>query len=118
MSSSAPVIAERAVYYNERTSAHDSIGVTEADTKWYLAEGATAGGFETWVLIQNPGSETANVTLTYQTDSGEVTGPSFTLTPGSRESINVADTVSTYEVSTTVSSSAPVIAERAVYYGN
>ncbi len=30
--------------------------VTATDT-WYLAEGCTAGGFETWVLVQNPADE-------------------------------------------------------------
>jgi len=40
-----------------RQCAHDSIGVTEADYTWFLAEGCTDGGFETWVLVQNPGTE-------------------------------------------------------------
>ncbi len=30
---------------------------------WYLAEGATAGEFETWVLVQNPGDEAVHVSL-------------------------------------------------------
>ncbi|MDD5667360.1 MAG: hypothetical protein PHS26_08640, partial [Actinomycetota bacterium] len=30
---------------------------------WYLAEGCTAGGFDTWVLVQNPNDEPANVVL-------------------------------------------------------
>ncbi|RJP33359.1 MAG: hypothetical protein C4536_04335, partial [Actinobacteria bacterium] len=33
-----------------RTWAHDSIGVTSPSTLWYLAEGCTAGDFETWLL--------------------------------------------------------------------
>ncbi|MBU4489203.1 MAG: hypothetical protein KKE79_01035, partial [Actinobacteria bacterium] len=48
-----------------RQCAHDSIGVTEPNKTWYLAEGSTAGGFETWVLVQNPGTETATVDLTF-----------------------------------------------------
>ncbi|MBN2027218.1 MAG: hypothetical protein JW854_10720, partial [Actinobacteria bacterium] len=28
---------------------------------WYLAEGATEGGFETWVLVQNPGTDPVHV---------------------------------------------------------
>ena len=85
---------------------------------WYLAEGSTRGGFETWVLIQNPGEHLAQISITYQTDKGEVAGPLVTLAPGSRHSINVADTIETYEVSTKVISDQPVVAERAMYYNN
>ena len=41
------------MYGNNRTWGHDSIGVTSPASTWYLAEGCTAGGTETWVLIQN-----------------------------------------------------------------
>ena len=87
-------------------------------TTWYIAEGASAGGFETWILVQNPGTETAQVTLTYMTDAGEVQGPVFDVGPGSRASKSVGDTVQTMNVSTKVTSTKPVVAERAVYYNN
>jgi hypothetical protein len=45
-----------------------------------------------------------------------VTGPALTLAPKSRQSVNVGSTVSTYNVSTVVSSDRPVVAERAVYF--
>ncbi len=53
------VVCERAMYGNGRTWAHDSIGGQAAATAWYLAEGCTAGDFETWVLVQNPGDGSA-----------------------------------------------------------
>ena len=115
--SSVPVVAERAVYWNGRRGGSESIGVSELAGTWYLAEGCTGGGFETWVLVQNPGDEAANVEITYMTDSGEVKGPGFSLGARRRESVNVADTVpGTWEVSTKVESSVPVVAERAVYW--
>ena len=49
------------------------------------------------------------------TDNGAVPGPSETLDPNSRMTFNVAETVSTYEVSTKVTSNIPVVVERAVY---
>jgi hypothetical protein len=93
-----------------------SIGTTAPAATWYLAEGATAGGFETWVLVQNPGDTAARVTLTYQTGEGEVAGPTLSLAAKSRQSVNVGSYVSTYDVSTVVSSNVPVVAERAVYF--
>ncbi|MEW6554409.1 MAG: hypothetical protein AB1384_09000, partial [Actinomycetota bacterium] len=42
------VVCERAMYWNGRAGGHDSVGVTSPAPVWYLAEGATAGEFETW----------------------------------------------------------------------
>ncbi|MBU4194374.1 MAG: right-handed parallel beta-helix repeat-containing protein [Actinomycetia bacterium] len=99
-----------------RAWGHDSIGVTGPAKTWYLAEGCTAGGFETWVLVQNPGDEDATVNLTYMTESGAFQGPRLELAAHSRQTVNVADTVPTsWGVSTTVTSDGPVIVERAMY---
>ena len=142
--STQPVIAERAMYWNSadvyRQSAHDSIGVKDPAQIWYLAEGSTyinyvvhadmlpppgtelpdspeyTHEFETWILVQNPGTETAQVSVTYMTFSGMVDGPDLELAPGTRKSVNVADTLlEAMEVSTKVESDQPVIAERAMY---
>jgi hypothetical protein len=110
-----PVVAERAMYGGNRTWAHDSIGVTSYSTVWYLAEGCTMPGFETWILIQNPGASGTTVNLTYMTPSGPVAGPSETIEAHSRKTFNVGDTVLAWEVSTRVDSDMPVIAERAMY---
>jgi len=67
--------------------------------------------------VQNPGTETATVDLTFMTDEGLVNGPTLNLEGGSRQSVNVASTVQTYNVSTRVDSTEPVVAERAMYYG-
>jgi len=102
-----------------RTWGHDSVGVTAPATNWYLAEGSTNGGFETWVLVQNPGASAAHVSLTYMTPAGPVDGPKYTLPANSRKSFSVADSVpDEWSVSTTVASDAPVVAERAMYWGN
>ena len=121
VSSDKPILAERAMYGNKRTWGTDSIGVTAPATTWYLAEGSTGTGFETWVLVQNPNPNNVDVDLTFMTLSGEVQGPTATVPANSRMTFNVADYVSnTFDVSTTVTSSGPagangVIVERAMY---
>jgi hypothetical protein len=90
----------------------------ETGTTWYLAEGCTQGGFETWVLVQNPGDQPAEVTLTFMTDTGPVPGPVQTLGPNSRFSWNAGAYVDSYNVSTQVDSNQPVVAERAMYWNN
>ncbi len=96
--------------------------VPTPSTTWYLAEGSTGsderGGFETWVLVQNPTPDTVSAQVTYMTDSGKVEGPTLTLKPNSRQTVNVSDTLkNVWNVSTKVTSSAPIIVERAMYWG-
>ncbi len=111
-----PVVAERSMYWGGRREGHNSIGVTAASQTWYLAEGSTAGGMQSWILVQNPNSAAARVKLTYMTPSGKVGGPTVTLPANSRQTFFVADTVpNQWSVSTMVTSDNPVIAERAVY---
>ncbi|MDY6794702.1 MAG: S8 family serine peptidase [Actinomycetota bacterium] len=129
--SDRPLIVERAMYWSftaegqdvHNQAAHASIGVTETATTWYLAEGSTGGdengNFETWILVQNPGGETAGVNLTYMTPDGSVDGPRLELPPGTRRTVNVAETLDqAWSVSTMVESDQPVIAERAVYWNS
>ncbi len=119
VTSDDPVIAERSVYWNGRTGAHDSVGVTGGAKTWYLAEGCTSGGFETWIPVMNPGSKDARVTLTYMTDRGEVKGPTVVVKAGTRHSFFAADTVpNTWSVSTKVTSDQPIVAERSCYWNN
>ncbi|MCG2796855.1 MAG: DUF5719 family protein, partial [Actinomycetia bacterium] len=114
-----PVIAERAMYWNNRTGGHDSIGVTAPSSVWYLAEGSTNGGFETWVLVQNPGDEKVTAQLSFMTGAGEVAGPTLELEPHTRRSVDVGVTVpGEWDVSTKVTADHPVIAERSVYWND
>lgn len=117
VSADVPVIAERAMYWGGRKAGHDAIGVTGAGTTWYMAEGCTAGGFETWVLLQNPGDAAAKATVTYMDATGEKAGPVVDIPANSRKTINVADVLpENAQVSTKVTSDRPVIAERSVYF--
>jgi len=119
------VICERAMYWTppgstQRVLGHDSIGVNSPDPVWYLAEGATEGGFETWVLIQNPHPDTKHVNFTFNTRAGEVKPPDLQgvdIPAGSRRSFNVGIWVETFDVSTKVEcTDGDVICERAMYW--
>ena len=113
------VIAERAMYWNGGAAGHDAHGLECAKFRSFLAEGATAGGFETWVLLQNPGPSDATVYITYQTGEGAVEREPLMLAAGSRTSIDVgAEIGETYDVSTLIYSSTPIVAERAVYWNS
>ena len=115
------VVAERAVYFNffGKQDGHDSIGALTPATEWYLAEGCTLGdNFDTFVLVQNPGTEVAGVTLSFQLTQGTAPDFYFELAPGQRRSVwlDKLPGLENAEVSTKVTSTKPVVAERAVYF--
>jgi len=88
-------------------------------TTWYLAEGSTDGGMETFVLVQNPNPDPVTVDLTFMTGSGEKEGPrDFALPGNSRTTFKVNDYVTDYNVSTRVEATGDVICERAMYGNN
>ena len=116
------VVCERSVYGNNRTWAHDSIGVTAPAPTWYLAEGSTDGGMETFVLVQNPGNTAVNVNITFQTDMGEVAPPALqgvAIPAMSRVTFKANDFVTSYNVSTKVEATdGNVVCERSMYGNN
>ncbi len=122
ISSPISVVAERSVYFNydsRITGGHNSTGLSTSSASWYLAEGYTGGEFDTWVLVQNPGDTDARVTLDFQLPPGtSAPSYSFDLPAGTRQSVHL-DTLPGLEatdVSTTVSATSAVVAERAMYF--
>lgn len=123
--SSLPITAERAMYFGRPPAAplfaggHESAGVSDPDTEWFLPEGATGPFFDTFVLIGNPNNAVANVTVRYLLPSGQVITKQKTVAANSRLTIYVdsddaalADTA----VSTQVTSDVGVVVERAMYW--
>lgn len=113
-----PVLVERAMYWNNRSDGHACIGTPTPDTTWYLAEGYTAQGFETWVLIENPGDDARIVTVTFMEPSGKNTEKKYLVPPRSRFTVGVDSILPSTEMSTRVVADGPIIVERAVYFNN
>ncbi len=117
------LIPERSMYKaapgaapGNRREGHDSIGTTAPATDYYLAEGTTAWGFTTYVLVQNPNDGVATVTLMYNTASGPVSDAPFTVAAKSRKTIRLNDLHSGMDLSTHVHADKPIIAERSMYW--
>ncbi|MBN2168441.1 MAG: IPT/TIG domain-containing protein, partial [Actinobacteria bacterium] len=120
VTSNQDVIPERAMYRNGRRMGHDSIGTTQTNTSYYLAEGTSAWGFTTFVLIQNPNNTQTEVDVTYMTDQGPVPYPGnpVVMQANSRKTIRVNDLLPGKDFSTFIEGDLPVIAERAMYWDN
>jgi YVTN family beta-propeller protein len=116
VSSDVAVIAERSMYRDNRREGSNSIGTTALSPDYYLAEGTTAWGFTTYVLVQNPNPTPTDVTLTYMTPSGPAPQPPITIPANSRQTINANDAVPGTDLSVRVHGSQPIVAERAMYW--
>ncbi len=115
--SNVPVIPERAMYRNNRREGHVSAGTTTPAKDYYLAEGTTSYGFTTYVLIQNPNDRNNTVTVTYMMPGGARPQEPIVVPANSRRTIRVNDVLRGVDLSTRVSGSLPLIAERAMYWG-
>ena len=116
--SESPVLVERAMYWNNRSDGHDSIGTPTPDSTWFLPEGYTDQGFETWILIQNPGDGARKVTVVFMESNGTNVTKQYDVAPRSRFTVSMGDVVGKVEASTRVTADGPIIVERAMYFNN
>ncbi len=112
------IVCERAMYWDGRRGGHASIGVAAPSKTWYLSEGSSAWGFQTWLLLQNPNSKAAKVDVTFMTTHGPVKQPTINMGANTRQTINVNQGVPNTDTSIAVSSDIEVNAERAMYWNN
>ena len=97
---------------------HSSIGTTTPSETWYLPEGSSAWGFETWTCIQNPNPADAQVRLTYMTEGGTPEEFDRTVPAHCRASFSMASDIGAADASIQVESDMPVVAERSMYRNN
>ena len=120
LSSTSDFIAERPMYFNYHGAwdgGHVVLGANDSANTWFFADGYTGDNFNEWLCLQNPGTDTANVTITYYPTSGAPLTKPWTVPPNSRLTVNVNDDAgSNREISAKVSSDKPIIAERPMYF--
>ncbi len=123
LTSNAGFIAERPMYFdykpgeNDWSGGHTVMGAASPFSTWCFPEGTTRAGFEEYLCLQNPGSADARATVTYSTSAGKTIERSWTVGAGSRLTIDVnRDCGPGLDVSVSVSSDIPIVAERPMYF--
>jgi len=115
--SDLPIIVERAMYF--ANGGHNSLAATVPSTIWYLAEGYTGDGFETYILIQNPTDAPTTVRVSYLLEQGgtiereHIVGAleRYTIVAGALDEVGIDQAFSTV-----INSDLPVIVERSMYF--
>jgi hypothetical protein len=120
-----PVVVERSMYWPHGNwyEAHNTTAETSADIHWGLAEGRVGGPqhAQTYILLANPGTETADVTATFLRTNGTTIVKTFSVHLASR--LNIAITgpgsdvpqLADEQFGATLVSTKPIIVERSLY---
>lgn len=111
-----PIVAERAVYKEKGRAGLDSIGAPALSKTWYMPEGVTRLGFDTWILMLNPNDVPAIATATYMKEDGTTVTRKYLVRERSRVSVPVNQEVPGVRVATKIDSDIPIVAERSLYF--
>lgn len=125
-----PILVERAMYLNRPGqpfgAGHGASAVPAPATHWFLAEGATGGYFETFLLLLNPAATAANCEVRYLTQTGAQYSKPYVLPPNSRTTVwvdveeipGLGRVMANTAFSTVVASTngVPIVAERAMWW--
>jgi glucose/arabinose dehydrogenase len=128
VTSDIPIVVERAQYWPGPPGlwleAHNAFGVTQAGTRWGLAEGhAGLSDFaQTYILIANNNASAVSVSIEFIRETDTPLVRTFDVPANSRFNVpigpfgTVVPELNEERFGAVVTSSAPVVVERAVYY--
>ena len=115
-----PVVAERAMYWNNGTgeAMHDSIGLDKPHTTFYLPDGQSSDGWETWTLVQNPNDKDVQIEIDYLLAGGGIKKQYDTVKANSRQTYSMTAIVPNVRAGIVVTGNLPIMVERAMYFNN
>jgi len=119
-----PIIAERAMYWDNGTgeACHDSIGMDAPHKIFYLPDGNTIIGWDTWTLVQNPNDTKVDVKISYLTATGEGNIVfNETIPAETRMTFNMCDKIMNQRAAVMVECTTPqkkVMVESATYWNS
>jgi hypothetical protein len=126
VTSDVPIIAERSMYWPGAAvpwgEGHNSFGVLDAALTWGLAEGRVGGplNFHTYILLANPQSTVAEVTLTYLREGAGPLVVHYSVPATSRFNIDPVTVPGLanafFGAQIEVTNNVPIIVERSMYW--
>ncbi len=94
-------------------------GINVAATSWLFAEGTTAGRFETYLSVLNPGKTAARVTARFYGTAGQLLGQrTITVAAQARGNIKLSNVLHATSIASVVTSDKPIVVERPEYFGS
>jgi microcompartment protein CcmK/EutM len=116
-----PVVVERSIYVTSgplAPAATAAPGQVAPGRSAMFAEGSTLSGFDDYLLFENPGSQAAVASVQFLTPSGpDPAAVSVDVAPGGRTTLHIDDVrPGVAEIGAAVTSTVPLVVERAMYY--
>jgi type VII secretion-associated serine protease mycosin len=118
VSADQPVVVERAMYFDNGQGGHDTLGTANPGKTWYMAAGGSRDGYDTWLLLENPGDQPASGRVSFLTDSGAVVTQPLFVQPHARLSLYTDPLVPDAVYGMRIEADQPIVAERAVYFND
>jgi spore germination protein len=118
--SERPIIVERAMYRFPGNAATAVTGVSAPSKSWFFAGGMPSGRnqpFDSWLLLQNPGSAPVTASITLFASDGQQTAFQQFLPPTSRQSLFLNQLTSAPSYGIRIEATGEIVAERSVYLG-
>jgi hypothetical protein len=126
ITSDVPIVSERSMYWSGKAQpwgeAHNSTGLPAPALTWDLAEGRVGGEhkFHTYILVANPETTAAEVTVTYLRETGAPVVKTYVVPATGRLTIDASDVTElaneSFGARVTVTNHVPVIVERSMYW--
>jgi hypothetical protein len=115
------VVVDRTMTWDKTGyGSHAETAIEKPQIIWYMAEGSTGGSFDLFYLLQNPGDDAADVTITYLLPAPAAPViKHYTIDPKSRKTIHVDEedpALQFTDVSAKVNSTQLILVERAMYF--
>jgi len=101
-----------------RTGASIALGARLPALRWATASGGADDTLDQWIVVQNPGTRPAKVTLNLLADGSAVPLGNFTaveVLPGQRRALHINDALKRPAIPVLLTSTQEVVVERAVY---
>jgi hypothetical protein len=114
-----PLVVERTMFWGDTSyGGHTGNAVEAPAVEWFFGEGSQ-GFFDTYVLLANANSETAHATVTFMVEGGPNVVRDYEVAPTSRLNVyaGTVPELTNRSFSIAVTSNVPIIAERAMYFG-
>ncbi|GAC1349243.1 MAG: hypothetical protein NVSMB27_20530 [Ktedonobacteraceae bacterium] len=125
-SSDTPIVAERALYFQDyiaragglTTGAASVIGATAPGNDWLFAEGFTGSGFQEYYELANFGAAAATATITLEYDDSSTQTISVPVPAYQHVAFDVNAVQGTHPgaVSAEITSDNPIVAQRLMYF--
>ncbi len=118
--SSAPVVVERAMYFNYQGAFDGGDAAFAAPTpatEWFFAEGYTGGSFSEYLTLYNPGDTETTAHIEFLFNPSGAQTLDVVLPQKTRKTVSVNSVVGAgKEVAAHIRSDAPIVAERPQYF--